>query len=65
MILQLDKAQLNILVDALQERIFALHEKAEGKFEPRPGSHRHQLQLEAHGISMVLSDIHDQLGAKP
>ena len=61
MTLQLEKPQLDILIEALRERIWSLRNEADGKFPARPGSHRHQLELEAHGIALVLSDIEDQV----
>ena len=64
MMLQLDQAQLDIQLEALQERVWALREEAAGKSEPRPGSHRHQLQLEAHGIQAVMSEIEEQVESK-
>lgn len=63
MTLQLEQAQLNILTEALQERIWSLQQEASGKFPARPGSHRHQLEIEAHGIQMVLLEIENQVEA--
>ena len=61
MMLQLEQAQIGILLEALQERVWALRDEAAGKFAPRPGSRRHQLELEAHGIQMVMHEIQEQM----
>jgi hypothetical protein len=58
--LTFDKAQFNIMLDALEERVSALKEGAAAKHPARPGSHRHQLELEAHGIIQLINEIRTQ-----
>ncbi len=62
--LQLEQAQLDILLEALQDRIWQLQQEAAGKFPARPGSHRHQLELQAHAIRAVMAEIEEQAGAQ-
>ena len=58
--IKLEKAQFNIMLDALEERVRSLQESAASKIPSRPGSHRHQLELEAHGIVQLIHEIREQ-----
>jgi len=61
--IKLEKAQFNLMLDALEERVRALQAAAVSKVPARPGSHRHQLELEAHGIVQLIHEIREQWDA--
>ena len=59
--IELTQLQIELLLEALQERQWELYREAEGKFSPRPGSPRYQAGQTAQAIRRLLDEISDQV----
>ena len=58
--IELTQLQIELLLEALQDRQWELFREAEGKFAPRPGSPRHQAGQTAQAIRRLMDEISDQ-----